>query len=347
MGWPAGYRRCMKRGAAVDIESDPFGERIGCPFRRRVEVLGGAFEFESNDLPLLHLAASIYEGLPAHRFSAQPPRFLIRLLLSSDAGPPTDEEPPPVRLHSGGGLLCGTMDAANFAVLSPAERTGLVVVSRSMLRHAQAVRYELIEFAVYTLASRAQQLVSLHAACVGRNQRGLLLVGDGGAGKTTLTLHGLLRGMELVAEDAVFVQPDTLLASGIATFLHLREDSLEFLREAGDAAWIRGSPVIRRRSGVQKFAVDLRRSPYRIASTPLRIAAVIFLSTECACGDVPMLVPLPASAFLERLEASQPYAANQPAWAAFLPRISVIPAFELRRGQHPRQAADALQTLIE
>lgn len=311
-------------------------------------VLGGVFEFESNDASLIQLIDSVYEGLPAHLFGAEPPHFHTRLLLSADAGPPTGEEPPLVRLHAGGGLLAGTMDAANFAVLSPARRSGLVVVSRNMLRHAQVVRYELIEFAVYTLASRAQQLVSMHAACVGCNHRGLLLLGDSGAGKTTLTLHCLLQGMELVAEDAVLIQPDTLLASGVGSFLHLREDSLGFLQK-NDAMWIRGAPVIRRRSGVEKFAVDLRRAPCRIARTPLEIAGAIFLSTEEVSepDDAPLLTALRQSEFLRKLESSQPYAANQPAWADFLKRISDIRAFELRRGQHPGEAVHALQRLIQ
>lgn len=337
----------MKQVAALDIAGDPFGERTDCSLRMRAEVLGSVFQFESNDRSLLHLAESVYEDLPVHAFSHEPPHFRIRLLLSDDAGPPTGEEAPPVRLHSGGGLLCGTMDAANFAVLSPELRTGLVVVSRNMLRHAHAVRYELIEFAIYTLASRTQQLVSLHAACIGRNQQGLLLMGEGGAGKSTLTLHCLQQEMEMVAEDAVFIEPQMLLASGIGTFLHLRADSLEFLRHTGDDTWICNSRVIRRRSGVEKFEVDLRRTPYRIARSPLKITGVIFLSSQRAPEGESLLTPLCLQEWVERLEANQSYAATQPGWATFLEQLSGVGVFELRRGRHPSEAVLALRQIIE
>jgi hypothetical protein len=334
----------MKPVAPLDSASDPFGERTACPLRSRAQVLGGVFEFETNDLSLLQLVDSLYEGLPTHTFKAEPPHFRIRLLLSSEEGPPADDEAPPVRLHSGPGLLCGTMDAANFAIVSPAQGTGLVVVSRNMLRHAHTARYELIEFAVFTLAARAQQLVSMHAACVARNRQGLLLIGESGAGKTTLTLHCLLHDMELVAEDAVFVEPETLLASGVGNFLHPRADSLTFLQQTGDDAWIRKSPVIRRRSGVEKFEVDLRRTRFRLASAPQQIVGVIFLSHQRAARS--LLAPLGESELLERLQASQPYASNQPVWEIFRQHICRIRAFELRRGQHPSEAVAALLSII-
>lgn len=313
-------------------------------------MLGGVFEFESNNRSLLHLVRVAYDGLPPHTFTASPPLFRIRLLLTPDEGPPTDGETPRVRLHSGAGLLCGTMDCANFAVISPTARTGLVVISRNMLRRPYHSRYELIEFAVYTLASRAQRLVSLHAACVGRNKRGLLLIGPSGAGKSTLSLHCLQQDMELVAEDGVFVAPDTLLATGIGSFLHLRTDSLDFLRESGDDAWIRRSPVIRRRNGVEKFEVDMRRARYQVAPAPLKISSVVFLSKQRASrrgSHRPLLFPLRKSELLEKLQASQPYAANQPLWPTFRKQACGIDAFELRRGQHPSEAVDALRRIIE
>jgi serine kinase of HPr protein (carbohydrate metabolism regulator) len=113
-----------------------------------------------------------------------------------------------------------------------------------MLRHAYHARYELIEFAVYVLAARTQGLVPLHAAAVGPRGRGVLLMGDSGAGKSTIALHCLLQGLEMVSEVGVFVAPEHLLATGIASFLHLRSGALRLLRRHESASRIRGSPII-------------------------------------------------------------------------------------------------------
>src|SRR3546814_4333811 len=95
-----------------------------------------------------------------------------------------------------------------------------------MLDWPYHLRYELIEFAVFLLAARCQRPVPLHAACVGRGGRGILLLGASGSGKSTLVLHSLLQGLDVLSEDAVFVQPDGMLATGVANFLHVRAAAL-------------------------------------------------------------------------------------------------------------------------
>src|SRR4029077_1949504 len=177
--------------------------------------------------------------------------------------------------------------------LNPQLGTGLLGVSQRLLRRAYHVRYELLEFAVYVLAARVQGLVPLHAACVGRGGHGILLVGASGAGKSTLVLHCLLSGLDLLAEDSVLLRPQGLLATGVANFLHLRPDSLRFLSAAQRSTLVKKSAVIRRRSGVRKLEIDLRRPPYHLAATPLRICAVVFLSATKADGRA-RLAPLPA-----------------------------------------------------
>ena len=236
------------------------------------------------------------------------------------------------------------METANFVTLTPQLRSALLVVSPDMLRFPYHIRYEMLEFAVYVLASRAQGLVPLHAACVGRGGRGILLLGSSGSGKSTVSLHCLLEGLDFLAEDSVLVDPNGL-ATGVANFLHVRPDSLRFLEDAGTAALIRGSTVIRRRSGVEKFEIDLRRPPYRLAAAPLRIGAVVFLSPKRA-GARARLSPMRKAQLTQKLAASQPYAANQPGWSVFTQRVCRLPAFELSRGQHPLEAVEALTELL-
>jgi hypothetical protein len=190
-----------------------------------------------------------------------------------------------------------------------------------------------------------QGLVSLHAACVGRDGRGVLLMGSSGAGKSTVTLQCLLQGLDFLSEDAVFVAPDSLLATGIANFLHIPADSLRWI-ERDAAAAIRRSPVIRRRSGVRKFEFDLRRGIFRLAPSPLQISAVIFLSPKAA-GTGPLLRPLSNARLLANLSRTQAYAVNQPQWPRFKQQICRLDAFELRRGLHPLEAAEVLRALLD
>jgi hypothetical protein len=328
--------------------ADPFGERHRSTLRERFQLMGGHFHFETDDPPLAQIVRTAYSRLPSHKFAGTAPRFLVRLALgAAQRRRPvvhTESEPPRVRSFAAGGILCGAMETASFVALNPQQRSALVVVPREMLRFPYHVRYEMLEFAVYVLASRAQGLVPLHAACVGRGGQGILLLGSSGSGKSTVSLHCLLEGLDFLAEDSVLVDPNGL-ATGVANFLHVRADSLRFLGDAGSAALIRASPVIRRRSGVEKFEIDLRRPQYRLAAAPLRIGAVVFLSPKRA-GARALLAPMRKAQLTQKLAASQRYAANQPGWSAFIQRVCRLPAFELSRGHHPLQAVEALKELL-
>jgi len=337
-----------------DLLSDPFGERSPTLAGKPLQLLGGRFRFDSNSPALLRLVDSAYAGLPPHRLSAAVPDFRVRLVLTAplkgyeSAGGRhsfSGWQPPPLAMLQGAGLLGGATVSSNVVVLSPREGAALVVVSPQMLRFPYHTRYELIEFAVFTLAARAQRLIPLHAACIGQGGRGILLMGASGAGKSTVSLHCLLDGLDFLSEDSVFVAPEKMLATGIANFLHVRADSLRWLGRSREAAAIRKSPVIRRRSGVKKFEVDLRSARFQLAKSPLKIVAVVFLSSQSADAR-PLLKSLSKSALLAKLAAAQAYGANQPQWRAFSRNASRLDAFEMRRGGHPLEAVEALRSLL-
>jgi hypothetical protein len=328
---------------------DPFAERRRAVFRERLQLLGGQFDFETDSSRLLRIVRLAYAQLPPHKFAATAPHFRVRLVLSPSQRPRTSlapaGEPPAVKPFAGGGILGGVMGRANFVALTAQQRTALIVVSGDMLRHPYHIRYELLEFAVYVLAARAQGLVPLHAACVGLGGQGILLMGPSGSGKSTVMLHGLLSGLDFLAEDSVLVKPQGLRATGVANFLHVRRDSLRFLAPADRSAVVRTASAIRRRSGVEKLEIDLRRPKYHLAAGPLRIRAVVFISSRSA-GNRSLLAPLPRSTVLQRLAASQRYAANQPGWSAFKEQIARLPGYELRRGVHPLEAVEAVRKLL-
>ena len=324
---------------------DPFGECAPTIAHAPVQVLGGRFQFTANSRHLLQLVDRAYGGLPKHRLSADLPRFNVRLVLTNGGNSPYRGEPPVLRTVAGAGLICGTIDAASFAILSPTSRSGIIAISRELLRFPYHARYELLEFAVFTLAARAQQLVSLHAACVGHRGQGLLLMGPSGAGKSTIALQCLLHGLDFVSEDSTFVSPNRLLATGVANYVHVRPDSLRFLDNCVETAWIRKSPRIRRRSGVEKLEIDLRRAAWRLARMPLRTKSIVFLAKR-SHERGPLLLPILSSDAHARLEACQPYAVRQEGWKSFIRKWPRLTFWELRRGRHPSEAASALQRLL-
>src|SRR5262249_27917780 len=152
-----------------------FGEYEPAAYTESLALLGARFEFQTDSARLLRLVHWAYARLPSHTFGRVPAHCRMRLALT-----PTPQarsgEPPPVRPLAGGGLLAGALDGGSFAALSVPQRAALVVLSQDLLRHAYHARYELLEFAVYVLAARVQGLVPLHAACVGRAGRGVLVV---------------------------------------------------------------------------------------------------------------------------------------------------------------------------
>jgi hypothetical protein len=325
--------------------ADPFGERAALVQRRPLALLGTEFHFEATHAALLALVDQAYQGLPAHRWPGPVRTARVRLVRHEDAAATRWREPPPLTTCSGGGLLCGVSDGANYAIVCPETRSGIVALSPRMLRRPYHARYELLEFAVFTLAARIGALLPLHAACVGAGGRALLLVGDSGAGKSTLALHALLAGLELISEDSTFVCPTRLLASGVANFLHVRPDALAHIDDPRSRRPIARSPMIRRRSGVEKLEVDVRRGGHRLALAPARLVGIVFLSSARALRGA-LVRPLARASALARLTASQPYAAGTPGWARFLARVGALPLVELRRAAHPAAGAAALQELL-
>jgi len=84
-----------------------------------------------------------------------------------------------------------------------------------------------------TITGAALGIVELHCSCVAKQQKGLLLVGAGRSGKSTLAVALAQEGFGFLADDRTFCswQKGKLSAWGLATTLKLRSDAGKHFRE--------------------------------------------------------------------------------------------------------------------
>ncbi len=88
-----------------------------------------------------------------------------------------------------------------------------------------------------TAIARRQDLVHVHSAALAAPGGSLLLPGTSGIGKTTfalaLALRGKDRGLRLLSDDVVFLDPRTLRPECFPRQFHLHEDALPRLAPLG------------------------------------------------------------------------------------------------------------------
>jgi hypothetical protein len=222
--------------------------------------------------PFEHLATGI-AGDPALTISAfdtassgiEPPAPLWEPI---EAGPGTN---PVVRLRSeracvlaaaGSRALTAAEPAAGRAVFHLPDATAIPPSER-----AAPIREAL------QLLMAARGRLMTHAGAVGRGGRGVLLVGRGGSGKSTLALSCALAGMEIVADDYVLLEPDSLTAHAMQSTAKLTEDSAERLAVPATALDPAGfEPTL---EGPTKALVDLRALAPGTLRRQLEIRALV------------------------------------------------------------------------
>lgn len=91
--------------------------------------------------------------------------------------------------------------------------------------------YALLEWAMnFCVAGHAHHYLLLHAACLERDGRCLILPGEPGAGKSTLTAALMLSGWRLLSDEITLVDRDTGALHGLARPVSLKNASLDVIR---------------------------------------------------------------------------------------------------------------------
>jgi hypothetical protein len=98
-------------------------------------------------------------------------------------------------------LLSMFSDPENFAVVDLTTSFGFGWFNSATVRYKAFFRYHFLEGMAMTLLM-AQHLAPVHAGCVSWNGKGILLCGDSGAGKSSLSYACAQRGWKFITDDA-------------------------------------------------------------------------------------------------------------------------------------------------
>lgn len=169
-------------------------------------------------------------------------------------------------------------------------------VHESLWGLADALRFRMLELC----EERLQGFVTLHAAAVARAGRLVLLAGESGAGKTTLTLALLEAGWTYLSDDLAPVSRDTVLVHPFPKPLGVKDPAAWESVRVSFPGWEGTAPA-------GSFLVPASR--WEVATEPLPAAALLF--PRYAAGATPVVELLSpaqaaaaASAYLRRLDPS-------------------------------------------
>jgi len=165
-------------------------------------------------------------------------------------------------------------------------------VSAGTASAVETFRWFYLDALVCTMLAQ-RDVTPLHAACVARGGRGVLLCGASGAGKSTLSLASAAAGWDLVAEDATYaINRGTVgLVRGRPGAVRLRPDALRFFPTiAGSSAGVHPN-------GKATVEVEVDQLGIRTAEAT-HIRAVVMLRRTTGEAEIRQADPREAAAGL-------------------------------------------------
>jgi hypothetical protein len=190
---------CQRPGAhAPSRPQDALLYDMHLPLRGTFYPLGFAVEIITNDATVLEAA---HESFSHNSLCRDAAALQVRVGVSEGGGP---ECPPEPTRREYNHLYSLTADTNNHAVLDLKTCASFVWLNKSALKSKLYFRYNFLEKVVYLLLG-ASVVTDIHAACVSRHGRGILLCGDSGAGKSTLSYACAKAGWIYTSDDTSYL----------------------------------------------------------------------------------------------------------------------------------------------
>ena len=156
------------------------------------------------------------------------------------------EAPPEYRARAGVFTIAAD---ANTATCDLMQGMGTARFAAATVHDRLHFRYYFLDAMGYALVD-ARMFTPVHAGCVALNGRGILLCGDSGAGKSSLSYACARKGWTYVSDDASHLIRGQLAVVGFPHELRLREPARDLFPE------LRDRKATRRATG--KMSIELR-----------------------------------------------------------------------------------------
>lgn len=297
---------------------DPVLAHVSFPHQKTYYPLGFPVTVATNSPEVLEAADQSWRHF-THLFDRPPIRLQIGISeAESRICPPT----PVCRMRDH--IVSIIADGENFAVCDLSRGSAMIWVTRAAIQHRDYFRYFFLESsALCNLSGR--YATAIHAACVALDGSGILLCGDSGTGKSTLSYACARAGWTYVTDDGSYLihdRPDHLVVGNYG--------QIRFRPTAGALfPELRGLAVMQR-AGAGKPSLELFTNPGTIPSAAgtARIEHIVFLKRAVAVQE---LAPFPraiARLYMQQSVHCLPYDSEQHIVA--IDRLLELETYELR-----------------
>lgn len=310
-------KRAWSRSEPVEF-GDPILAHTRLDRHAMFYPLGFPVSVTTNSEAVLDAAREGWGWSPC-RFDRAPIRLKVAVMEDdSRVCPPT----PVCRMRDH--IVTNSADSENFAVTDLSTKFASIWVTEAAVRHRDYFRYFFLESAGMGCIGSAHA-TAIHAGCVALDDEAILLCGDSGAGKTTLSYACARAGWTYVTDDGSY------LVHGEADRLVTGNCQQARFRPSAEALFpqLRGRQVMRR-AGVGKPSIELpieSGNAIRTSATA-NVRHLVFLARDVRREE---LTPFPraiARMYLWQTVQCMPYETSRHLKA--IDALLEVPTFELR-----------------
>jgi hypothetical protein len=288
------------------------------PLRRTFYPLGFAVEIFTNDPEVLRAAEESFGHRRLRHGSAG---LQIRIGVAGNGGAQCPPEPTRREYNH---LYSLVADRENQALLDLRSYANFVWLNRSAVKSRLYLRHNFLEKVVYLLLG-ASVVTDLHAGCVSKNGKGILLCGDSGAGKTTLSYACARAGWTYTSDDTSYLinRFSVPRVIGHAHRVRFRPAAKELFPE------LEHRKITPRMEGKASIEVPMGELPPIDAATEATVSSVVYLNRYSGANAA--LIPLPERTATERM-CKELYSAGEirTKHEKVLEKLASIPTFELQ-----------------